>query len=82
VLDRVADEQVSRLREAMLAAADEDQQANVEKLPATSKLKLLPQVMEVLRKSAFLFLYDSVMMMVFISHPFCFFLELLWHNLL
>jgi transcription factor SPN1 len=52
VLDRVADEQVSRLREAMLAAADEDQQANAEKLPATSKLKLLPQVMEVLRKSA------------------------------
>lgn len=50
VLDRAADEEVSRLREAMLAAAQDDEQANREKLPATSKLRLLPQVMEVLRK--------------------------------
>lgn len=50
VLDRAADEEVSRLRESMLAAAADDEQANREKLPATSKLRLLPQVMEVLRK--------------------------------
>ncbi|KAH8100818.1 hypothetical protein BXZ70DRAFT_892423, partial [Cristinia sonorae] len=52
VLDRVADEEVSRLREAMLAAAADDEQANKEKLPATSKLRLLPQVLDVLRKTA------------------------------
>ncbi|KIJ13441.1 hypothetical protein PAXINDRAFT_13773 [Paxillus involutus ATCC 200175] len=52
VLDRFADEEVSRLREAMLGAAADDEQANREKLPATSKLKLLPQVMEVLRKQS------------------------------
>lgn len=50
VLDRFADEEVSRLRESMLAAAADDDQANRDKSPATSKLKLLPQVMEVLRK--------------------------------
>lgn len=50
VLDRVADEEVSRLREAMVSAAQDDEAANREKLPATSKLRLLPQVMEVLRK--------------------------------
>ncbi len=50
VLDRVADEEVSRLREAMLAAAADDEQANKEKLPAIAKLRLLPQVLEVLRK--------------------------------
>ncbi|KAL6302417.1 hypothetical protein BKA93DRAFT_736896, partial [Sparassis latifolia] len=52
VLDRYADEEVSRLREAMLAAAADDEQANKEKLPATSKLRLLPQVVEVLRKTS------------------------------
>ena len=50
VLDRAADEEVSRLREAMLSAAADDEQSNREKLPATAKLRLLPQVMEVLRK--------------------------------
>jgi len=52
ILDRFADEEVSRLREAMLGAAADDEQANRDKLPATNKLKLLPQVMEVLRKYA------------------------------
>ncbi|KAF7970079.1 hypothetical protein HWV62_3490 [Athelia sp. TMB] len=52
VLDRFADEEVSRLREAMLAAAADDDQANREKLPATAKLRLLPSVMEVLRKAS------------------------------
>lgn len=50
VLDRFADEEVSRLRESMLAAAADDEQANREKEAATAKLKLLPQVMETLRK--------------------------------
>lgn len=54
VLDRFADEEVSRLREAMLSAAADDEQANKDKLPATSKLRLLPQVMEVLRKCVIL----------------------------
>ena len=49
-LDRYADEEVSRLREAMLAAAADDDQSNRQKLPATAKLKLLPQVLEILRK--------------------------------
>ena len=49
-LDRFADEEVSRLRESMLAAAAEDTLANKEKQPATAKLKLLQQVMDVLRK--------------------------------
>ena len=52
VLDRFADEEVSRLREAMLGAAADDEQANRDKLPATNKLRLLPQVLEVLRKYA------------------------------
>ncbi|KAJ3541288.1 hypothetical protein NM688_g6108 [Phlebia brevispora] len=52
VLDRAADEEVSRLRESMLAAAADDEQANREKMPATAKLRLLPQVMETLRKTA------------------------------
>lgn len=51
-LDRFADEEVSRLREAMLGAAADDEQANRDKLPATNKLRLLPQVMDVLRKYA------------------------------
>ncbi|TFY69515.1 hypothetical protein EVG20_g3130 [Dentipellis fragilis] len=51
VLDRFADEEVSRLREAMLSAADDDEKSNKHKLPATAKLKLLPHVMEVLRKT-------------------------------
>ncbi|KZT07780.1 uncharacterized protein LAESUDRAFT_677694 [Laetiporus sulphureus 93-53] len=52
VLDRYADEEVARLREAMLAAVLDDEQANKEKLPATAKLRLLPQVVEVLRKNS------------------------------
>lgn len=50
VLDRFADEEVSRLRESMLSAAADDEQANREKEAAMAKLKLLPQVMETLRK--------------------------------
>lgn len=50
VLDSFADDEVARLREAMNAAADEDIRANSEKLPATAKLRLLPEAMETLRK--------------------------------
>ena len=50
VLDQYADEEVSRMRELMLAAAEDDIAANKEKMPATEKLRLLPAVMDVLRK--------------------------------
>ena len=50
VLDRAADEEVSRLRESMLMAAEDDKNKNREKMPATSKLRMLPSVMDVLRK--------------------------------
>lgn len=50
VLDVFADDEVARLREAMNAAADDDQRANAEKLPATAKLRLLPEAMETLQK--------------------------------
>jgi transcription factor SPN1 len=49
-LDSFADHEVSRLREVMNAAAEEDINANNEKLPAVAKLKLLPEAMDTLRK--------------------------------
>ena len=49
-LDQFADAEVSQLREEMLNAAELDEQANREKLPATMKLKLLHKVMGALRK--------------------------------
>ncbi|KAG6842366.1 hypothetical protein C0991_010656, partial [Blastosporella zonata] len=52
VLDSFADDEVARLREAMNAAADEDQRANLDKQPALSKLKLLPEAMETLQKAS------------------------------
>jgi len=51
-LDQFADAEVSQLREEMLNAAELDEQANREKLPATLKLKLLTKVMGALRKSS------------------------------
>ena len=60
-IDRMADEEVNQLREDMLRAAADDDEANREKLPATSKLRLLPRVKEVLQKSAlFRFFLESV----------------------
>jgi transcription factor SPN1 len=50
VLDSFADAEVARLRENMNTAADEDIRANSEKHAAMSKLKLLPEAMETLRK--------------------------------
>ncbi|KAF8583718.1 hypothetical protein K439DRAFT_1634130 [Ramaria rubella] len=53
VLDRFADDEVSRLRDAMILAADEDIASNKERLPATAKLRMLPQVMEILQKNGY-----------------------------
>ncbi|KAF7316745.1 TFIIS N-terminal domain-containing protein [Mycena chlorophos] len=51
-LDSYADDQVARLRENMLTAAEEDIMSNQNGLPATAKLKMLPEVMETLRRFA------------------------------
>ncbi|KAH9441292.1 hypothetical protein MJO28_015731 [Puccinia striiformis f. sp. tritici] len=50
-LEMMADEEVSRLRTRMLKAVDEDNQANEERRPATSKLMLLPIVKSTMQKS-------------------------------
>ncbi|KAF7312431.1 TFIIS N-terminal domain-containing protein [Mycena indigotica] len=52
VLDAYTDDQIARLRENMLNAADEDIMSNANKLPATAKLRMLPEVMETLRRFA------------------------------
>ncbi|KAK0500398.1 transcription factor iws1 [Armillaria luteobubalina] len=52
VLDSFADDEVARLREAMNNAADEDIRSNHDKIPATAKLRLLPEAMETLRKAS------------------------------
>ncbi|KAJ7227307.1 transcription factor iws1 [Mycena pura] len=49
-LDSFADDEVARLRENMIIAAEEDIAANNSKLPATGKLRMLPEAMETLRK--------------------------------
>lgn len=54
VLDSFADDEVARLREAMNAAAEEDIKANLDKIPALSKLRLLNEVGDTLRKYGFL----------------------------
>lgn len=48
----MADEEVSALRQQMIIAADEDEDANKAKRPGTSKLKLLPKVVNTLQKYA------------------------------
>ena len=70
VLDRAADEEVSRLRERMLIAAQNDDDANKEKMPATSKLRLLPEVMEVLRKYVFLILGSRIVLTALVGLAF------------
>lgn len=50
-LDQLADEEVERLKQDMIAAADMDIDANENKRPATEKLKLLPKVVSTLQKS-------------------------------
>lgn len=53
-LDSYADDQVARLRENMNAAADEDIRSNQDQLPATQKLRLLPEVVDVLQKCVYM----------------------------
>lgn len=49
-LELMADEEVSALRTEMIMAADEDEEANRNKQPATSKLRLLTRVVSTLQK--------------------------------
>ncbi|KAF8751749.1 TFIIS helical bundle-like domain [Rhizoctonia solani] len=51
-IDAHGDEEVNRLRQAMHAAADRDIEANANKQPAVSKLKMLSEVMDTLQKSS------------------------------
>jgi len=53
VLDRFADEEVSRLRDAMIQVAEDDVVSNRARLPATAKLRMLPQVMDILQKQGY-----------------------------
>ena len=53
-LDLMADEEVSALRTEMIVAADEDEEANRYKQPATSKLRLLPRVVSTLQKYVYM----------------------------
>src|SRR5260221_1713776 len=69
-LDQFADAEVSQLREEMLNAAELDEQANREKLPATLKLKLLPKVMGALRKCVFCLLILMTKLTHRLHHPF------------
>lgn len=50
-LDLLADEEVAQLRREMVNAADDDEDANRLKKPATNKLRLLPKVVATLQKS-------------------------------
>ncbi|WBW73434.1 transcription elongation factor complex subunit Iws1 [Schizosaccharomyces osmophilus] len=57
-LEQLADDEVLRLREQMRLAALRDAELNSERLPATEKLKMLPLVDSVLRKTH---LYDTIL---------------------
>jgi transcription factor SPN1 len=50
-LDEAHDSVVRRLGLAMKSAADEDQLANASRQPATAKLRMLPEVMQVLQRT-------------------------------
>lgn len=52
-LEQAADDEVVRMRDTMQAAAIEDRVANEEKRPATSKLRMLREVVETLQKTGF-----------------------------
>ena len=69
-LDQFADAEVSQLREEMLNAAELDEQANREKLPATLKLKLLPKVMGALRKCVLCLLILIMTLTLRLHRPF------------
>ncbi|EPY52865.1 transcription elongation factor complex subunit Iws1 [Schizosaccharomyces cryophilus OY26] len=57
-IEQLADDEVLRLREQMRLAALRDAELNSERLPATEKLKMLPLVDSVLRKTH---LYDTIL---------------------
>lgn len=69
VLDSFADDEVARLRETMNNAADEDIRSNQEKLPATAKLRLLPEAMETLRKYVSFISYSSIKILITSLEP-------------
>lgn len=50
-LDKIADDEVDQLKNDMMQAADNDQEANNQKRPATEKLRLLPRVVATLQKT-------------------------------
>ena len=49
-MDEANDALIARLRNAMRTAVEEDFNANSNKQPATAKLKLLPEVVQVLQR--------------------------------
>lgn len=49
-LDQMADDEVAKMRDTMMQAANEDQDANVDKRPATAKLRMLKDAVELLQK--------------------------------
>ncbi len=57
-LDAMQDEEVVQLRDRMRDAAEKDKEANVDKKVATHKLRMLPEVEGVLRKSS---LYGAIL---------------------
>lgn len=59
-LERYQDEEVARLRDAMNVAADQDMEANMDKRPATAKLRMLAEVMEILQKCVRIFIVRKV----------------------
>jgi len=69
VLDSFADDEVARLRETMSNAAEEDIRSNQEKLPATAKLRLLPEAMETLRKCVSLTSCSSIKILIITPEP-------------
>lgn len=50
-LDKIADDEVDQLKADMIQAAENDQEANNQKRPATEKLRMLPKVVSTLQKT-------------------------------
>lgn len=46
----MADDEIVRMRDAMINAADEDRDANELKKPATAKLRMLKEAVDTLQK--------------------------------
>ncbi|PWN92254.1 hypothetical protein FA10DRAFT_266044 [Acaromyces ingoldii] len=52
-LERVADDEIVHMRDAMINAADEDREANELKKPATAKLRMLKEAVDTLQKTGY-----------------------------